>query len=123
MLVFKGLKLLKFMFGGNNPTEVLTVAVLTFLINIPFGYWRAQVKKFSKDWFLAIHLPVPLIVAMRLLMGVHLNIPTVITFVVAFFLGQRTGVLIYRKLQKRLKQTSKNLFSDLVKLRTKTDVG
>ena len=123
MLVFKGLKLLKFMFGGNNPTEVLTVAVLTFLINIPFGYWRAQVKKFSKDWFLAIHLHVPLIVAMRLLMGVHLNIPTVITFVVAFFLGQRTGVLIYRKLQKRLKQTSKNLFSDLVKLRTKTDVG
>jgi hypothetical protein len=107
------------MFGENKTAEVLIVAGLTYLINIPFGYWRAQVKKFSKEWFLAIHLPVPLIVLMRILMGVHLNIPTIITFVVAFFLGQRTGVMLQRYMQNRLGMTSKNLLRDLVELKSK----
>jgi Cu/Ag efflux pump CusA len=105
------------MFGGNSPIDVLLVALFTFLLNIPFGYWRAKVKKFSKEWFLAIHLPVPLIVLMRLLMGVHINIPTVITFVAAFFLGQRTGMVLNQILEKKLGESSKNLVADLVRLK------
>jgi hypothetical protein len=111
------------MFGDNKVSEVLLVAIITYLINIPFGYWRAQVKKFSLEWFLAIHLPVPFIVLIRILFGVHINIPTVITFVVAFFLGQRTGIFLHRVLHQKLGKTSKNLIGDLIKLKTNANVG
>jgi pilus assembly protein TadC len=110
------------MFGENQLSHVLLVAVLTFLVNIPFGYWRAKTKKLSKEWFLAVHLPVPLIVVFRLLFGVHLNIPTFIVFVVAFFLGQRTGIILNRLMEKKIGNTSKNVFSDLLRLLSKGNV-
>lgn len=62
---------------------------LTFLLNLPFGYWRKGTRKLSKEWFLAIHLPVPLIVVIRVLTQVPLtHIPL---FFFAFFLGQFSG--------------------------------
>jgi len=97
------------MFGENDAKSVLIVALLTFLINVPFGYWRAQVKRFSVNWFLAIHLPVPFIVVLRFLFGVQLNLTTILTFVIAFFLGQRTGILLYEYLRrKRTERREKN---------------
>jgi hypothetical protein len=35
------------------------------ILNLPFGFYRAGTRKFSWQWFLAIHLPVPLIFVMR----------------------------------------------------------
>jgi len=35
-----------------------TIAFVVFLLNLPFGYWRQNVRKFSFQWFLAVHLPV-----------------------------------------------------------------
>ena len=104
------------MFGENLTSHVLIVALLTFIVNIPFGYWRAKLRRLSKEWFLAVHLPVPLIVIFRLLLGVHLNIPTVAVFVVAFFLGQRLGIVINKLVEKKLGETSKNMFADLLRL-------
>ena len=104
------------MFGENQLSHVLLVAFLTFIVNIPFGYWRAKLKPLSKEWFLAVHLPVPLIVIFRLLFGVHLNIPTFIVFVVFFFLGQRLGILLNHFMEKKLGQASKNMFADLLLL-------
>jgi hypothetical protein len=46
--------------------DSLTVAAVVFLLNIPLVYWRAGVKKFSLQWVLAIHLPVPLVVLIGL---------------------------------------------------------
>ncbi|MEK7773662.1 MAG: hypothetical protein AAB307_04890, partial [Deltaproteobacteria bacterium] len=37
--------------------------------NIPFGYFRAGVKKLSFKWFLYIHLPIPFIFVLRNLAG------------------------------------------------------
>ena len=100
MIIFK-------MFGNNSVHDVLMVSFLTYLINIPFGYWRANLKKFSKKWFLAVHLPVPLIVLFRITFGVHINLPTFIVFVISFFLGQRTGILINKWLNRtRAEKTS-----------------
>ena len=68
-----------------------TVALLVFLINLPFGYWRASTKKFSRQWILAVHLPVPLVVALRIWSGLGwkpLSFPVLIG---AFFLGQFVG--------------------------------
>jgi len=104
------------MFGDNLTSHVLTVALLTLIVNIPFGYWRAKTKKLSKEWFLTVHLPVPFIVFFRLLLGVHLNIPTVAVFVVSFFLGQRFGIVLNRLMERKLGETSKNLFADLLRL-------
>ena len=47
-----------------------TVAiVLATAVNLPFGAWRTTVRKFSWRWFLAIHLPIPFVIVMRLSFG------------------------------------------------------
>lgn len=35
------------------------------LLNIPFGTWREHTKKFSPEWFLAVHATIPLIAPLR----------------------------------------------------------
>ena len=67
------------------------VAVLVFLLNIPFGYWRARVRKFSRQWILAIHLPVPVVVALRILSGLGWQLISFPVLIGAFFLGQFCG--------------------------------
>ena len=74
-------------------------AALVFFINIPFGYWRSQTRKFSAQWILAIHAPVPLVVACRLLLGLGWHLVTFPVLVSAFFAGQLAG----GKLQRLLK--------------------
>ncbi len=79
----------------------MLLPILIFFINIPFGYWREGVKKFSFKWFLAVHLPVPIIVTARLLMGIKLTIPLFLFFVLCYFTGQFTGSIIRKKLYKK----------------------
>ena len=50
--------------------KLALAAVLIAAVNLPFGYWRAGVRKLSVPWFLAVHLPVLLVVGIRLLLGV-----------------------------------------------------
>ena len=68
-----------------------TVALLVFLLNLPFGYWRASSKKFSRQWMLAVHLPVPLVVALRIYSGLGWKLMSFPVLVAAFFLGQFVG--------------------------------
>ena len=50
--------------------ELETLAILLAIaINLPFGAYRATVRKFSWQWVLAIHLPIPLVILMRLSFG------------------------------------------------------
>ncbi|MGD0229391.1 MAG: hypothetical protein ABSC19_03405 [Syntrophorhabdales bacterium] len=74
---------------------VLSAVVL--LLNIPFGYWRSRVRKFSVRWFLAVHLPVPLVIALRLASGIGWHYATFPLFVGAFFAGQVLGARIGRR--------------------------
>ena len=53
------------MFPGVNGTT-LAVTFAVFFLNLPFGFWRAGVRKFSLPWFLAVHAPIPLVVGLRL---------------------------------------------------------
>lgn len=71
--------------------KLLAVAAATFLINIPFGYWRSQESARSRRWFLAIHLPVPLVVALRVLSGLGFQFASIPVVAGAFFLGQYVG--------------------------------
>ncbi len=45
--------------------KLIIVSIIVFSINIPFGYWRANVKKFSLQWILAVHIPVPFIIGQQ----------------------------------------------------------
>jgi hypothetical protein len=76
-------------------------AFFVFLLNIPFGYWRGGTRKFSRDWYLAIHIPVPVIVLMRIYFDLGWSWESYIYLVTAFFLGQFTGKLIRKMVKKR----------------------
>lgn len=75
------------------------IAIIVFIFNIPFGYWRANVKRFSLQWFMAIHLPVPFIIMLRLTAELGFEIITYAFLIAAFFLGQITGDRIFMKMK------------------------
>lgn len=72
--------------------KVSVITVFSFLVNLPFGYWRRNEKKFSVKWFLYIHLPIPLIIAFRVFWHApYWGIPV---FIAAAVLGQLIGARI-----------------------------
>jgi hypothetical protein len=76
---------------GFDWTRLAVVAAVTLAVNLPFGFWRAGVRKFSLPWFVAVHGPVPLIVGMRLAAGLGWRLATFPVLVGAFFGGQLIG--------------------------------
>jgi hypothetical protein len=79
---------------------VIISAIICFL-NLPFGCWRVRVRKFSFQWILAIHLPVPLVIIVRMLGGVGWHIKTFPIFAGAYFMGQYLGGSLYTQWKKR----------------------
>ena len=79
-----------------------TVAALVALVNIPFGFWRAGVRKFSPAWFLAVHLPVPIAIGLRFASGLGFRWATLPLFVAAFFGGQWLGGRLRAQRERRL---------------------
>jgi hypothetical protein len=88
--------------GGSRSYKLLRmrlaiIAFLVFLINLPFGYWRAGAAKFSRQWFLAIHLPVPIVIALRIVSELGFQLVTFPVMIGAFFLGQYGGGMLRLK--------------------------
>lgn len=77
--------------SGIDWTRLAFVAGLTLALNLPFGFWRAGVRRFSLPWFVAVHGPVPLIVALRIGAGLGWRLSTFPLVVGAFFSGQVIG--------------------------------
>ena len=71
--------------------KVALVALLVFLVNVPFGIWRAKQATKSPKWFLAIHLPIPIVIFLRIYSGMGFQLYTYPILVTAFFLGQLLG--------------------------------
>lgn len=94
--------------------SLAVILLLVMVLNIPFGYWRANVKKFSLPWFLAVHLPVPLVAYMRSQFHLGWLVLMIFLFVVAYFTGQSIGVKISTKMRKHGKVTS-SLIHDLIR--------
>lgn len=46
------------------------LAAAALAANLPLGFWRAGLRKFSPAWFVAVHLSVPFIILLRVLLGV-----------------------------------------------------
>lgn len=47
------------------PTKVLAIGLLGMALNVPLGVWRHHTKKFSPQWFLAVHATIPFIAMLR----------------------------------------------------------
>jgi hypothetical protein len=77
------------------PLAASAVAVL--LLNLPFGYWRGGVERFSRAWFLAVHIPVPFVIAIRFLAHLGWHFVTFPVLVGAFFVGQFAGGFLRRR--------------------------
>jgi hypothetical protein len=70
---------------------VWMVALGVFVLNLPFGFWRAGVRRLSPPWFVAVHAPVPLVVLLRYASGLGFQLATFPILVGAFFAGQLVG--------------------------------
>jgi len=71
--------------------RVAAVALAILLVNVPFGFWRAGLRKFSPRWFVAVHAPVPIAIGLRWQAGLGFSWALLPLFVAAFFGGQLLG--------------------------------
>ncbi|PLX94171.1 MAG: hypothetical protein C0621_05895 [Desulfuromonas sp.] len=53
----------------SSPQLLTSLCLTAFAVNLPLGYLRQGVRKFSAAWFLYIHLSIPLIICLRLHFG------------------------------------------------------
>ena len=75
----------------TGTVAYLAAIGVTFVINVPFGYWRAGVRKFSPQWFVAVHAAVPMVIALRYALGLPFRWGMFPLFVAAYFGGQYVG--------------------------------
>jgi hypothetical protein len=69
--------------------RVIVVLATVVVITFPFGFYRAYTRKMSWRWFLAIHLPVPLVFLARF--ESHLSWAFIPFTCMAFAAGQLLG--------------------------------
>jgi len=96
---------------------IILDSIIVLILNIPFGYWRANVRKLSLQWILAIHIPVPLIIMLRILTDIGFQWYTFVILIAMFFLGQQLGTYIHKIIKKgSLREISSCLIMDLKRM-------
>ena len=93
--------------------KILIVSLVVFILNVPFGYWRVNVKKYSWQWVFAIHIPVPIIIALRVYAEIGFQWQTYLFLVSAFFLGQKVGAISHVWYLKKYRRVSSCLIMDV----------
>jgi len=53
----------------NGYLLLFGLIVLTIIVNIPLGFLRQAVEKFSFAWYFYIHISIPLIIYLRIKSG------------------------------------------------------
>ncbi len=80
---------------------IIGLIILSFIISIPCGYIRQNYSKYSFMWFLLIHLPIPLIVLLRIKAGISWH------FIPLTLAGSVAGQIIGGAVSRRRKQNGK----------------
>jgi len=97
--------------------SLVDVAIIVFIFNIPFGYWRINTKKFSRQWILSVHIPVPFVISLRIFAGLGWRFITFPILVGAFFLGQFLGGRLHLFFEKKIKEPITScLVMDIIKI-------
>jgi len=101
---------------------------VTFTTNIVAGYWRAHAKtrRNRLEWFLAVHLPIPLVALLRRMAGVGFtpqSLPFLLSFIAAYFLGQRIGGVLHSRFLESLGETRRFIILDWLRLRSTQLMG
>jgi hypothetical protein len=78
-------------------SALILLILAIFVINLPFGYWREGLRRFSPAWFVAVHAAVPIVVGLRLWLAVDWSWSTLPLLVAAYFVGQTAGARIRRR--------------------------
>jgi len=98
--------------------NIFIVAITIFFLNIPFGYWRGNVRQFSLQWALAIHIPVPFVILLRLYSDIGFALYTYPILVGAFFGGQFLGKYLFSQFKIRERSISSCLVMDVYRICT-----
>ena len=77
-------------------TKLILIGLIVLIINIPFGYWRANVKRFSLQWF---------------------GWTSYVALVTAYFLGQQFGALIIKRFRRICDNVTSCMVMDLLRCR------
>jgi len=96
-------------------TKLIITSIIVFVFNIPFGYWRANVKKFSLQWILAVHIPVPFIIILRIFTSIGFAWYTYVFLVGAFFTGQSFGAYLLKIIKQKGNKVSSCLIMDMLR--------
>ena len=76
---------------------VWIVALAVAVLNLPFGYWRESLRRFSLAWFIAVPAPIPAVIGLRILSGLGWKPISFPIILAAYFLGQFLGGLARRR--------------------------
>ena len=74
-----------------HVSKLLLIGLAVIAVNLPFGFWRTGVRRFSLPWFFAVHAPVPLVIGFRLASGIGWQPATFPLMVGAYVVGQLCG--------------------------------
>lgn len=96
--------------------KLIIISFTVLLINFPFGYWRANVGKYSFQWALSIHIPILIVILERILGHLGFGWITYPVMILAFFFGQYFGSKLYHYLKiKRHFAVSSCIFMDCLR--------
>jgi hypothetical protein len=73
----------------SRMNHAILIHLISFLLNIWFGYLRRDKKKLSFLWFLYIHLSIPFIIPLRIMW--HINPWWIPSIILAAVCGQLVG--------------------------------
>jgi ABC-type glycerol-3-phosphate transport system permease component len=85
----------------QSTISIVGLVVLVLIVSIPCGYIRQNFPKYSIMWWVLIHLPIPLIVLLRIKAGLNWHfIPLTLGSSVA---GQIIGGAVNRRRKQNAK--------------------
>lgn len=82
--------------------KLAAVGAIASLVNIPCGMWREHTKKFSFEWFLAVHTSIPFIAMLR--KAVIMPKIAIVCTIAAAIAGQALGAQMERERLKELEE-------------------
>ncbi|KAL3140876.1 hypothetical protein ABBQ32_005411 [Trebouxia sp. C0010 RCD-2024] len=77
------------------PVKLATLGAGTTVLNVPFGMWREHTRKFSPEWFLAVHATIPFVAMTR--QGIGMPKTVIFLTIASAILGQALGARLERQ--------------------------